>query len=111
MLDEFCISNLTQNGPELLPREDMLRLCAKVIGTTGAGKVQQMAYDALMHIAKCASGNEGCTAAEQGEVDILLECLQAPGAIVREAGLEVKRRMGFVGVRPVGIRSICAFRA
>ena len=32
---------------------------------------------------------EGCTAAEQSEVDVLLRYVQAPGALVREASLRV----------------------
>ncbi len=85
-MDPFVF--VIQNGPELLPREDMMRLCLYIIGTS-AGRVQQMAAQALLDTVEAASGCEGCAVATQGEVDVLLQALQSSASPVREAGLKV----------------------
>ena len=79
---------LKQNGPELLPRKEMLDLLTHVIGTN-AGRVQQMAAQALLETSMAASGMEGRAAAQQDEIDVLLVGLQSPASIVREASLQV----------------------
>ena len=79
-----------QFGPELLPRAQMMSLCREVLSTSSVGKLQQLATRGLLDVAECGSGEEGCTTAEQAEVDVLLSTLQAPATIVREAGLLVR---------------------
>ena len=49
------LERLLQRGPELLPRDVMLAVCCDVISVT-SGKLQQLATNALVETAKCASG-------------------------------------------------------
>ena len=81
---------LIQNGPELLPRDNMLKLFTYMVGTT-SGMIQQMASQAVMDLAECSNGDEGCTTATQQEIDVLMEALQAPALPVREVTLQVTR--------------------
>ncbi len=80
---------LFQNSPELLPRRDMLELLMHIIGTSG-GRIRQLAAKALLDTSMCGSALEGCAAAEQDEIDVLLKGLQCPGMTVRETCLQVK---------------------
>ncbi|XP_061459241.1 stalled ribosome sensor GCN1 [Rhineura floridana] len=75
-----------ENGPELLPRTEMLRLLTKVIGT-GSPRLQVLASNALTALCASSSGEEGCAYAEQEEVDVLLQALQSPCMNVRDAAL------------------------
>ena len=81
-------SNFQQTGPELLPREEMLRMCCQIIGST-SGRVQQQAARTLLDTATSASGDEGCTTPEPGEITALLEALQSSASPCREASLMV----------------------
>ena len=56
--------HILQRGPELLPRESMLRVCARVVATH-AGPVQRAAIQALLDTAEAGSGRPGCAIAEQ----------------------------------------------
>ncbi|KAL8180480.1 UNVERIFIED_CONTAM: translational activator of GCN4, partial [Gekko kuhli] len=75
-----------ENGPELLPRTDMLRLLTKVIGT-GSPRLQVLASNALTALCASSSGEDGCAYAEQEEIDVLLQALQSPCMNVRDAAL------------------------
>uniref|UniRef100_A0A670KGB9 GCN1 activator of EIF2AK4 n=1 Tax=Podarcis muralis TaxID=64176 RepID=A0A670KGB9_PODMU len=75
-----------ENGPELLPRTEMLRLLSKVIGT-GSPRLQVLASNALTALCASSSGEDGCAYAEQEEVDVLLQALQSPCMNVRDAAL------------------------
>uniref|UniRef100_A0A8U8C1C8 Uncharacterized protein n=1 Tax=Geospiza parvula TaxID=87175 RepID=A0A8U8C1C8_GEOPR len=71
-----------ENGPELLPRRDMLVLLTRVIGT-GSPRLQ---VSAQLHN-HSLSGEDGCAYAEQEEIDVLLQALQSPCMNVRDAAL------------------------
>ncbi|XP_015280782.1 PREDICTED: translational activator GCN1 [Gekko japonicus] len=75
-----------ENGPELLPRTDMLLLLTKVIGT-GSPRLQVLASNALTALCASSSGEDGCAYAEQEEIDVLLQALQSPCMNVRDAAL------------------------
>uniref|UniRef100_A0A8C3UHX5 GCN1 activator of EIF2AK4 n=1 Tax=Catharus ustulatus TaxID=91951 RepID=A0A8C3UHX5_CATUS len=75
-----------ENGPELLPRRDMLVLLTRVIGT-GSPRLQVLASEALTALCASSSGEDGCAYAEQEETDVLLQALQSPCMNVRDAAL------------------------
>ncbi|MGH0163427.1 UNVERIFIED_CONTAM: hypothetical protein FKN15_071377 [Acipenser sinensis] len=75
-----------ENGPELLPRVDMLLLLTRLIGT-GAPRLQVLASRTLTSLCASSSGEEGCGYAEQEEIDVLLQALQSPCFAVRDAAL------------------------
>uniref|UniRef100_A0A8C3DBU1 GCN1 activator of EIF2AK4 n=1 Tax=Corvus moneduloides TaxID=1196302 RepID=A0A8C3DBU1_CORMO len=77
-----------ENGPELLPRRDMLVLLTQVIGT-GSPRLQVLASEALTVLCMSSSGEDGCAYAEQEEIDVLLQALQSPSMNVRDAALRV----------------------
>uniref|UniRef100_A0A8C3QIQ3 GCN1 activator of EIF2AK4 n=1 Tax=Cyanoderma ruficeps TaxID=181631 RepID=A0A8C3QIQ3_9PASS len=77
-----------ENGPELLPRRDMLVLLTQVIGT-GSPRLQVLASEALTALCASSSGEDGCAYAEQEEIDVLLQALQSPCMNVRDAALRV----------------------
>uniref|UniRef100_A0AAR2J959 TOG domain-containing protein n=1 Tax=Pygocentrus nattereri TaxID=42514 RepID=A0AAR2J959_PYGNA len=74
------------NGPELLPRVNMLLLLTKVIGTA-TPRLQVLASSCLTSLCTSAGGQEGCALAEQAEIDVLLDALLAPCFSVRDAAL------------------------
>ncbi|KAI0222670.1 eIF-2-alpha kinase activator GCN1 [Lamellibrachia satsuma] len=80
-------TGVDENGPELLPREAMLKLSMNVIGVN-VGKMQQMAASCLVGTAACASGLAGCAMAEQCEVEVLLASLLSVVALVRESAIQ-----------------------
>ncbi|XP_039627562.1 eIF-2-alpha kinase activator GCN1 isoform X1 [Polypterus senegalus] len=75
-----------ENGPELLPRVEMLLLLTRVIGT-GSPCLQVLASNSLTSLCASSSGDEGCAFAEQEEIDVLLQALQSPCFSVRDAAL------------------------
>uniref|UniRef100_A0A8C9G348 GCN1 activator of EIF2AK4 n=1 Tax=Pavo cristatus TaxID=9049 RepID=A0A8C9G348_PAVCR len=75
-----------ENGPELLPRRDMLLLLTRVIAT-GSPRLQVLASNALTSLCTSSSGEDGCAYAEQEEIDVLLQALQSPCMNVRDAAL------------------------
>ncbi|XP_076859564.1 stalled ribosome sensor GCN1 [Brachyhypopomus gauderio] len=77
---------IDEDGPELLPRADMLLLLTRVIGTA-TPRLQVLAADCLTALCTSAGGTEGCTLAEQAEIDVLLEALLSPCFSVRDAAL------------------------
>ena len=66
----------------------MLELLRDLIGSVG-GRLEQLASRALVEVAKCASGDEGCAVAKQDEINILLTGMQSPSMTVRETSLQV----------------------
>ncbi|KAI4899225.1 hypothetical protein NFI96_030703, partial [Prochilodus magdalenae] len=77
---------IDENGPELLPRVNMLRLLTKVIGTS-TPRLQVLASGCLTALCTSAGGEEGCTLAELAEIDVLLDALLSPCFSVRDAAL------------------------
>ncbi|XP_077317570.1 stalled ribosome sensor GCN1 [Lithobates pipiens] len=77
---------IDENGPEFLPRTDMLLLLTKVIGTASP-RLQILASHALTSLCTSSGGGEGCTYAEQEEIDVLLQALQSSCSNVRDAAL------------------------
>ncbi|XP_072271584.1 stalled ribosome sensor GCN1 [Pyxicephalus adspersus] len=77
---------IDENGPELLPRTDMLLLLTKVIGTASP-RLQILASNALTSLCTTSGGGEGCTYAEQEEIDVLLQALQSSCSNVRDSAL------------------------
>uniref|UniRef100_A0AAY4DUR2 TOG domain-containing protein n=1 Tax=Denticeps clupeoides TaxID=299321 RepID=A0AAY4DUR2_9TELE len=77
---------IDENGPELLPRVPMLLLLTRVIGTS-TPRLQVLASGCLTALCASAGGEEGCTLAEQAEIDVLLEALLSPCFSVRDAAL------------------------
>ncbi|KAG9269979.1 eIF-2-alpha kinase activator GCN1 [Astyanax mexicanus] len=77
---------IDENGPELLPRVNMLLLLTKVIGTS-TPRLQVLASSCLTALCSSASGQVGCALAEQPEIDVLLEALLSPCFSVRDAAL------------------------
>ncbi|KAM4808080.1 stalled ribosome sensor GCN1 [Rhinophrynus dorsalis] len=75
-----------ENGPELLPRRDMLLLLTRVIGTASP-QLQVLASNTLTTLCTSCGGGEGCTYAEQEEIDVLLQGLQSSCSSVRDAAL------------------------
>jgi len=54
-------------------------------------KLSKQAGEVLLAVARCASGEDGCTLAEDDEVDILLQSLTKINASVRTIALQVNR--------------------
>ncbi|XP_075424511.1 stalled ribosome sensor GCN1 isoform X2 [Ascaphus truei] len=75
-----------ENGPEFLPRTDMLLLLTRVIGTASP-RLQVLASNTLTALCTSSGGGEGCTYAEQDEIDVLLHALQSSCSNVRDAAL------------------------
>ena len=77
-----------QYSPEHLPRLPMFVLLTQLI-CTAAGRLQQDCATVLQELAVCASGMEGCAAAAQSEVDVLLHATYSPSSLIREIALQV----------------------
>jgi len=79
----------------------MLRLCVRVISTSGAVRLQQHALTALLAIARCCASDpptaKGAkhqpnhTTLTQGEAEVILNALRSPATSVREAALQVRK--------------------
>ncbi|XP_061586476.1 stalled ribosome sensor GCN1 [Cololabis saira] len=85
---------IDENGPELLPRVNMLLLLTRVI-STAAPRLQVLASQCLTALCVSAGGEEGCTVAEQPEIDVLLNALLSPCFSVRDAALRGLLEMEF----------------
>ncbi|XP_061622693.1 stalled ribosome sensor GCN1 isoform X2 [Phyllopteryx taeniolatus] len=85
---------IDENGPELLPRVDMLMLLTRVI-STATPRLQVLASQCLTALCGSAGGDEGCTVAEQPEIDVLLNALLSPCFSVRDAALRGLLEMEF----------------
>ncbi|XP_062399503.1 stalled ribosome sensor GCN1 [Sardina pilchardus] len=98
---------IDEDGPELLPRVAMLMLLTKVIGTS-IPRLQVLASGCLTALCESAGGAEGCTLAEQPEVDVLLGALLSPCFPVRDAALrgllEMKMALPTDSVDPNGLK-------
>ena len=73
----------------------MLSLLAKII-TTSDGLIKQESSAIIQSLAVCASGMEGCAAADQSEINILLKMTYSPSAMVREIALNVRGSLNIV---------------
>ncbi|XP_056152960.1 eIF-2-alpha kinase activator GCN1 [Lampris incognitus] len=85
---------IDENGPELLPRVGMLFLLTRII-STAMPRLQVLASQCLTALCASAGGGEGCTVAEQGEIDVLLDALLSPCFSVRDAALRGLLEMEF----------------
>ncbi|TNN77641.1 eIF-2-alpha kinase activator GCN1 [Liparis tanakae] len=90
-MDDIVID---ENGPELLPRVSMLLLLTRVI-STATPRLQVLASHCLTELCASAGGEEGCTVAEQQEIDVLLAALLSPCFSVRDAALRGLVEMEF----------------
>uniref|UniRef100_A0AAQ6AI46 TOG domain-containing protein n=1 Tax=Amphiprion ocellaris TaxID=80972 RepID=A0AAQ6AI46_AMPOC len=85
---------IDENGPELLPRVNMLLLLTRVI-STATPRLQVLASQCLTALSASAGGGDGCTVAEQLEIDALLDALLSPCFSVRDAALRGLLEMEF----------------
>ncbi|KAM9391827.1 stalled ribosome sensor GCN1 [Pholidichthys leucotaenia] len=85
---------IDENGPELLPRVNMLLLLTRVI-STATPRLQVLASQCLTSLCASAGGGDGCTVAEQEEIDVLLNALLSPCFSVRDAALRGLLEMEF----------------
>ncbi|XP_033829216.1 eIF-2-alpha kinase activator GCN1 [Periophthalmus magnuspinnatus] len=85
---------IDENGPELLPRVNMLVLLTRII-STATPRLQVLASQCLTALCASAGGGEGCTVAEQPEIDVLLNALLSPCFSVRDAALRGLLEMEF----------------
>uniref|UniRef100_A0A665VTG2 GCN1 activator of EIF2AK4 n=1 Tax=Echeneis naucrates TaxID=173247 RepID=A0A665VTG2_ECHNA len=85
---------IDENGPELLPRVNMLLLLTRIIATA-TPRLQVLASQCLTALCASAGGGEGCTVAEQPEIDVLLNALLSPCFSVRDAALRGLLEMEF----------------
>ncbi|XP_072770375.1 stalled ribosome sensor GCN1-like [Nerophis lumbriciformis] len=85
---------IDENGPELLPRVKMLVLLIRLI-STAAPRIQVLASQCLTTLCTSAGGGDGCTVAEQPEIDVLLNALLSPCFSVRDAALRGLLEMEF----------------
>ncbi|XP_029296590.1 LOW QUALITY PROTEIN: eIF-2-alpha kinase activator GCN1 [Cottoperca gobio] len=85
---------IDENGPELLPRVSMLLLLTRVI-STATPRLQVLASQCLTALCASAGGGDGCTVAEQQEIDVLLNALLSPCFCVRDAALRGLLEMEF----------------
>uniref|UniRef100_A0A7N8XZY4 GCN1 activator of EIF2AK4 n=1 Tax=Mastacembelus armatus TaxID=205130 RepID=A0A7N8XZY4_9TELE len=90
-IDDIVID---ENGPELLPRVNMLLLLTRII-STASPRLQVLASQCLTAVCVSAGGGEGCTVAEQPEIDVLLNALLSPCFSVRDAALRGLLEMEF----------------
>ncbi|XP_067861626.1 stalled ribosome sensor GCN1 [Heptranchias perlo] len=86
---------IDENGPELLPRMEMLLLLTRVMAT-GSPRLQVLASNTLTSLCASSSGEEGCAYAEQEEIDVLLQALLSPCSAVRDAALRGLLEMNMV---------------
>ncbi|KAE8291635.1 eIF-2-alpha kinase activator GCN1 [Larimichthys crocea] len=85
---------IDENGPELLPRVNMLLLLTRII-STATPRLQVLASQCLTALCASAGGDDGCTVAEQPEIDVLLNGLLSPCFSVRDAALRGLLEMEF----------------
>ncbi|XP_070759930.1 stalled ribosome sensor GCN1 [Enoplosus armatus] len=85
---------IDENGPELLPRVNMLLLLTRIISTS-TPRLQVLAAQCLTALCASAGGGDGCTVAEQQEIDVLLDALLSPCFSVRDASLRGLVEMEF----------------
>uniref|UniRef100_A0A668A0L7 GCN1 activator of EIF2AK4 n=1 Tax=Myripristis murdjan TaxID=586833 RepID=A0A668A0L7_9TELE len=85
---------IDENGPELLPRVNMLLLLTRVI-STATPRLQVLASQCLTALCASAGGEKGCAVAEQPEIDVLLDALLSPCFAVRDAALRGLLEMEF----------------
>ncbi|KAM3611156.1 uncharacterized protein V6R79_014354 [Siganus canaliculatus] len=85
---------IDENGPELLPRVNMMILLTRII-STATPRLQVLAAECLTALCASAGGGDGCTVAEQPEIDVLLAALLSPCFSVRDAALRGLLEMEF----------------
>nr|XP_043881729.1 eIF-2-alpha kinase activator GCN1 [Solea senegalensis] len=85
---------IDENGPELLPRVNMFLLLIRII-STATPRIQVLASQCLIALSVSAGGGDGCTVAEQQEIDVLLDALLSPCFSVRDSALRGLLEMEF----------------
>lgn len=78
-------------SPRLLPRKQMLDLLIKLISST-SGRVQTQVEACILDVANSSQAN-GATPATIEEINVLLDALQSPIEVVRDAALRGLSRM------------------
>uniref|UniRef100_A0A672G9N7 GCN1 activator of EIF2AK4 n=1 Tax=Salarias fasciatus TaxID=181472 RepID=A0A672G9N7_SALFA len=94
VINEHSQLRADTNGPELLPRVSMLLLLTRII-STATPRLQVLASQCLTALCASAGGADGCTVAEQPEIDVLLNALLSPCFSVRDAALRGLLEMEF----------------
>lgn len=79
----------SQEGPALFPVKELLQLLIRVIGTS-THKIQQLANTALVEVANCVSGQEGCSKIQEEETVVILDSLKSTCTASRESALQVR---------------------
>ena len=77
-----------QDGPAILPRCDMLKVLLGLV-STGSRKVTKVAKSVLLAVCTSASGGDGCTLAEDDEIDVLMDALTWSSSDIRLLALQV----------------------
>ena len=67
----------------------MFQVLLSVIGSS-VTKLQQLANVALVELARCVSGEEGCATASTDDINVLLESLKSTCTACRESSLQVR---------------------
>lgn len=83
--------NDLMHHPKLLPRKQMFDLLIKLISST-TGRTQTQVEACLLDVANCSDAN-GSAPASIEEINVLLEALQNPIEVVRDAALRGLSRM------------------
>ncbi|XP_071479229.1 stalled ribosome sensor GCN1-like [Diadema antillarum] len=84
--------DLDENGPDLLPRRDMMALLTRLIGISGVQQ-QQLASEAFIQLCRSASGDSGCAVVEEDEITVILEAMTSAVVDVRLAALKGLREL------------------
>lgn len=83
-----------QAGVELMQLQFRLTVVTVVVGGVFGVLLQVLASQCLTALCASAGGGDGCTVAEQPEIDVLLDALLSPCFSVRDAALRVSLRVG-----------------
>jgi HEAT repeat protein/uncharacterized membrane protein YgcG len=81
-----------EDDPDLLPRDQILRVLGKVIATSSSlravAQLQDLAISAFAELCEGASGKDGCGCAKAIDIQVLLECLTSPVEELRLAAIK-----------------------
>ena len=68
--------------------KELLQLLIRVIGTS-IYKIQRLANMALIEVANCVSGEQGCATIQGEEISVILDSLLSTCTASRESALQV----------------------
>ncbi|XP_067931600.1 stalled ribosome sensor GCN1-like [Watersipora subatra] len=80
-------SDLETDGPSILPRCDMLKVLLHLADTCSK-QVVANARTVLISVCACASGEDGCTLAEDDEIEVLQDALLSSSCFIRLLALQ-----------------------